>query len=80
MKLITCSNCGASKFTIRNQKYICVYCGSTYEKSHTTTISINDDIQKLLQKCRENPLAAKRFANLILDIDPGNNEAKKYLK
>jgi hypothetical protein len=42
-------------------------------------IEIDSDIQMLLMKCREDPVNARKYANLILDIDPGNLEAKRFL-
>ena len=42
-------------------------------------ISLGSDIEVLLQKCRLNPKNARKYANLILDIDPDNEEALKYL-
>jgi len=44
-----------------------------------STIAINDDISMLLSKCRDDPDNARRYASLILDIDPGNSEALRYL-
>ena len=43
-------------------------------------IGLDDDVAELLRKCRENPARARKYANLILDIDPDNPEALKYLK
>jgi hypothetical protein len=43
-----------------------------------SNIAINNDVQMLLQKCRADPANASRYASLILDIDPGNVEAKNY--
>ena len=45
----------------------------------TSSIALDDDIARLLEKCRIEPRNAKKFANLILDIDPDNEEALKYL-
>jgi len=42
-------------------------------------ISVSSDVENLLQKCRLNPKKARKYANLILDIDPDNKEALKYL-
>lgn len=42
-------------------------------------ISINSDVENLLQKCRIDRKNARKYANLILDIDPDNEEARKYL-
>ena len=42
-------------------------------------ISLDDDISRLLSKCKEDPVNAKKYANLVLDIDPHNVEALKYV-
>jgi hypothetical protein len=34
----------------------------------------------LLRKCQDDPLQAKRYASLVLDIDPSNKEAARYIK
>ena len=47
--------------------------------SGESEIALNEDVQRLLKKCRLDPKNAKKYANLILDIDPSNQEAKKYL-
>ena len=44
-----------------------------------TVIGIDSDIQVLLQKCQEDPVNRRRYAGLILDMDPTNQEAKQYL-
>ena len=44
-----------------------------------SSIALEEDIAVLLKKCREDPKNARKYANLVLDIDPGNAEAKKYL-
>ena len=44
-----------------------------------SVIAINDDVARLLQKCRKEPNNARKYANLVLDIDPTNEEALKYL-
>ncbi len=44
-----------------------------------SVIDINDDVERLLQKCRQDPRNARKYANLVLDIDPTNEEAMKYL-
>lgn len=45
-----------------------------------SVIALNDDVERLLQKCRNEPKNAKKYANLILDIDPTNKDALKFLK
>ena len=42
-------------------------------------ISLQSDIELLLDKCRRDPRNARKYANLILDIDPGNKDALQYL-
>jgi hypothetical protein len=44
-----------------------------------STFSLTDDIKMLLQKCRDDPANARRYASLVLDIDPSNEEALHYL-
>lgn len=45
----------------------------------SSNIGLDDDISRLLMKCKREPRNARRYANLILDIDPDNQEARKYL-
>lgn len=44
-----------------------------------STIALDDDVRRLLDKCKIDPRNAKKYANLVLDIDPDNKEAYKYL-
>ncbi len=66
--------------------YECEYCGcqQTFDvpvekKKIESTISVLSDVEILLEKCKKDPRNARRYANLILDIDPFNTEATKYL-
>lgn len=85
MRQVICPNCGADEFAEMGNYRICAYCESKYiiEKEdfpkNSPTISINEDIQELLRKCKAEPYKAKHYANLILDLDPFNADAKKYL-
>lgn len=85
MKLIKCISCGSSDLTEIDGYYICNYCRSKYKKKlsdgvgNGPGIAINEDVLRLLEKCRKEPTKAKRYANLILDIDPSNKDALKYL-
>ena len=90
MIAMRCSACGATEFKKKNGLYICQYCGVQYERPvqmgtlscnevAESEISLDNDISDLLEKCKTNPWNAKKYANLILDIDPTNAEAKKYL-
>lgn len=85
MKLVECPSCGSKELSEENGNIVCVYCRSKYSPQAesfsptATVIEIATDIQSLLQKCREDPMNRRRFANLVLDIDPSNQEAKQYL-
>ena len=52
---------------------------STSSNHSSSGISLGSDIEMLLQKCRLDPKNAKKYANLILDIDPDNKKALMYL-
>ena len=45
-----------------------------------SSIALDEDVAKLLRKCEIDPFNARKYANLILDIDPDNKEALKYIK
>ncbi len=80
MKLVECKSCGANEFTERDGYRVCVYCGTKYaEEKAQASIDLEGDVARLLRKCREDPAHAGRYANLILDIDPTNAEALRYL-
>jgi hypothetical protein len=42
-------------------------------------IGLDDDVARLLEKCRTDRKNARKYANLILDIDSDNEEALKYV-
>lgn len=85
MKQFVCENCGANENYEKENFRVCKYCGSRFlildedlpQKS--SNIALNDDIQRLIEKCKREPYNARRYANLILDLDPHNKEARKYL-
>ena len=86
MKLVECTGCG-SKDLVEDRGYVvCVFCLSKFLLNAEdgappkTRIDIESDIQALLRKCRADPANSRRYANLILDIDPTNSEAVKYLR
>lgn len=80
-----CSGCGSSDQFLENGYLICNYCRSKNRADprdipqKETIISINSDIEKLIEKCKSDPDNCRRYANLILDIDPTNQEAHHYL-
>ena len=94
MNILVCKQCGASDLQEINGVAICRYCGTRYvlsaEESPSRSsvssstagnsqIAIPDDVERLLQKCKKDPKNARKYANLILDIDPDNEEALKYI-
>ena len=87
MQGLKCKNCGSSDFKISIGLRVCNHCGTKYiqslgdnlSKENGAGISLSNDIQQLLYKCQIDPKNARKYANLILDIDPTNQEAKKYL-
>ena len=82
MDKIQCASCGADDFVIKDEYKVCTYCGTRFAVSSVSvnsTISLNSDVDRLLRKCITDPRNAKKYANLILDIDPSNKEAIKYL-
>lgn len=86
MKKIYCENCGADEFVEENGFQICRYCKSKFmihqegTPSKESKIALNEDVLRLLRLCQENPAKAEKYASLILDIDPTNSEAQKYLR
>lgn len=80
---LVCSYCD-SRFAITKEER-----SSLFGSSHHTTLShsgvdssiaLDDDVARLLEKCKSDPRNAKKYANLILDIDPDNEDALKYLE
>ena len=77
---LVCSYCRSKFVAERNDKHIYnAIKNSSGQKSNGTNIALNEDVQRLLEKCKREPKNAKRYANLVLDIDPTNKEALKYL-
>lgn len=79
MRAKKCTSCGASEFVQEGSSLRCAYCGTAYASEANSVIALNDDVARLLDKCRREPHKARRYANLILDIDPTNMEALRYL-
>jgi uncharacterized Zn finger protein (UPF0148 family) len=81
-----CTRCGSNEFYELDGYIICAYCRSKYSPAvedvsvKETTIGVHSDIQLLLQKCKEDPANRRRYASLILDLDPTNQEAAAYLR
>lgn len=91
MESIYCKNCGSNVLIKEpNGVYFCQYCGSRFMMTNNahrgsafnthSEIGLSDDVRRLLDMCRTDPINARKYANLILDIDPGNKEALFYLR
>lgn len=84
MKQNMCPNCGADEYIYKDGFKVCRYCNSRYSLGEesparkSAEVALSDDITRLLEKCKTDPKNAKKYAGLILDIDPTNREAKKY--
>ena len=85
MKALNCINCGATDM-IRKDGYMeCQYCNSKFSIEATDFpqqsmgMSLNEDVDNLLKKCKKDTKNARKYANLILDIDPTNVEALQYI-
>ena len=85
MKALVCSRCGAHEWKEADGYRICAYCGTRFLLSEEervrprSEIRLSSDIERLLKKCQDNPKNASKYANLILDLDPTNDEARRYL-
>lgn len=86
MKIVECTRCGSTELFQYEGFAQCAYCQSkfAYEAddlaAKNTTIGLSSDIEQLLQKCKDDPANRRRYAGLILDIDPTNPQAIQYLK
>lgn len=85
MKIIECQRCRSTEFKRDTGFSICLFCRAKFvhEVGDTpvpeTMISVSGDVLDLLNRCKQDPRNSRKFANLILDIDPTNQEALKYL-
>ena len=79
-----CPNCGSQEY-IEEGKFIkCTYCDTRFKKqkkdgfSQDVTIDLADDVSRLLQLCKKDKKNRRRYANLILEMDPFNRMARRY--
>lgn len=85
MKIMNCTGCGSKELEEREGLMVCLFCQTKYVPDASTStvsatvIGLGSDIEQLLQKCRSDPANARRYAQLVLDIDPTNAEARAYL-
>ena len=80
---MVCPSC-ESRFAITSEERRSGLFGSSHHAtlSHSgvdSSIALDDDVARLLKKCKTDRRNARKYANLILDIDPDNEEALKYL-
>ena len=86
VRLLKCTRCGSKELSSENGYVVCAYCQSRFSPqtgdlpAKETTIGVHSDVQALLQRCKDDPANRRRYANLILDIDPTNLEAIQYLR
>lgn len=85
MKLVQCTRCASKELYEDGGYVVCAYCQSRFVPQSDdvlqkeTVIGLNSDILVLLQKCQDDPVNSRRYAGLILDMDPTNQAARKYL-
>lgn len=85
MKAIRCEHCGGDVIIEKDGVRICGYCKSRFvipkeeKKTQSAEIDLNEDVARLLEKCKKEPFRAKRYATLILEIDPTNAEARRIV-
>lgn len=85
MKLISCTGCGSRDLFEEGGFVVCSYCQSRFVPQpdevlqKQTVISVLSDVELLLEKCENDPVNRRRYAALVLDIDPTNQAARQYL-
>lgn len=86
MKAFTCEACGSNDFYEENGYRICNHCGTKHiitvedQRIIQSTIDLQDDVSRLLEKCKTDPERAKKYAQRILEIDSNNIEARQILE
>lgn len=85
MKLVECIRCGSKELHEHEGGIVCAYCQSRFilevheQPRKAAVIDLQADIQMLLKKCADDPANRRRYASMILEIDPSNLEAMKFL-
>ena len=85
MKVLKCTNCGSLELTDHGTYSICDFCRSRFAFTaegaswKLPAIGVASDIDALLKKCQEDPVNRRRYASLVLDLDPTNRQAKQFL-
>lgn len=79
MKTVECKNCGAKELSEEDGYLRCLHCQSRFYIKPVATIGVVSDVEDLLRKCEEDPANRRRYANRVLDMDPTNARAHRYL-
>ena len=85
MKKIMCECCGSSSLIEHGEYLVCEYCHSRFiQENRNSTfigceIDLEADISRLLNLIKIDPQNALRYARLVLEIDPTNQEIRNYL-
>lgn len=86
VKIIKCVRCGSPDLSEQGGYAVCAYCRSRFSLEaddlprKESAISVQSDIDALLAKCQSDPVNRFRYASLVLDLDPTNSAAAKYLQ
>ena len=86
MKVVQCKSCGSTELKKEGSYWICQHCGSknyfTKDElpAHESEIALNDDVKRLLERWDNDPTNARKYAKLILQIDPNNERALREFK
>ena len=84
MKAITCRSCGSNDIYVEGDYYICKYCGTRFlltsddKPAKESTIDLNNDVERLLQRCKEEPARAKKCAERILETTRCQEASEEY--
>ncbi len=86
MQEVVCTQCGSNSLTETDGLWQCDFCRTTFKSNRDefleakSKISVGDDVQRLLEMCKSDPANRARYAHLVLDIDPNNKDAMRYLQ
>lgn len=81
-----CPNCASHEYKEEGKFIKCAYCETRFKKeqkdsfSQGVAIDLTDDVSRLLQLCKKDPSNRRRYVNLILEMDPYNKMARKYIR
>ena len=85
MIAFTCESCGSNDFREEDGYRICNHCGTKHiitaedRRIIQSNIELQNDVLRLLEKCKTEPERAKKYAQRILEMDPTNPEAIRIL-